>query len=90
MYNVKRQVRVVVEPPNQRKGAKNRKMVILSRKIVTVKRRGHTGRRKRGNCFVKRAKNWPRLADKRVEPTCEQWYIVPGKKEQQVGSKDEL
>ncbi len=34
MYNVKRQVRVVVEPPNQRKGAKNRKMVILSRKIL--------------------------------------------------------
>ena len=37
--------------------------------LVSVKRWGHTGRRKRGNCFVKRAKIGLGHAHKRVEPT---------------------
>ena len=47
--------------------------------VVTVKQWGQAGRKKRGDCFVKGAKNLARLADKRVEPTCEQGYTVPGK-----------
>jgi hypothetical protein len=57
---------------------------------VSVKRWGHTGRRKRGNSFVKRGKIGLRFAHKRVEPTCEQWYTVPDKKKEQVGSENEL
>jgi hypothetical protein len=45
---------------------------------------------KKGDCFVKRGKTGRFLPYKQVEPTCEQGYTVPGQKEQQVGSADEL